>query len=170
MQHFLSASNGRKLWALVHVLAFCVSCPYAFAQTVPHYTDSVWLPHEWSVSSDSIDKSSSDLELLAVDDTEFYVYFHGAKNSRESDSLLMVYLNNNITIPQGMNNCSITKVSVFFKITVSGKSKICTISLCDDKLRRELIRVVSEMPDWIWDGSVPLSHRKEINRMFHVNL
>jgi TonB family protein len=92
------------------------------------------------------DENIIDSNFIAIDDTEFCIMFPGG------DKALIKYLKKNIVFPPDIKERGIEgRVYVSFYVNEKGKVENVRIedSLCED-IDKEVVRVISEMPNWIW--------------------
>jgi|WetSurMetagenome_2_1015567.scaffolds.fasta_scaffold01666_10 TonB family protein len=93
------------------------------------------------------DKNYIDSSFIAIDDTEFCIKFPGG------DKAFIKYLKKNIVLPPDLKERGIEgRVYASFYVNEKGKVENVRIeeSLCED-IDKEVLRVISEMPNWKWD-------------------
>ena len=85
------------------------------------------------------------LENVLFDDTEFCIKFHGG------DKALRKYIKKNLQFHK--EDCKIGgKVLASFKVNEKGKVEDVKIEKgLNEKIDKEVLRVISEMPNWKWD-------------------
>jgi TonB family protein len=125
-----------------------------------------------TADSISISKKTAqkNVSLLYFDDTELFVYFKGGNDGPSSDKLLQNFLLKNIVFPDSAVKLGIEgTVIANFTITKTGKvSDISIISKTNPILNNEVIRVLSLMPDWVWDKNIKENKRINVKRTLPV--
>ena len=93
--------------------------------------------------------------LIGFDDTELFVTFPGG------DDEFLKYLENNIQYPDSAVKAKIEgKVYARFKIDTLGIiSDIRIIQGLSTDIDNEVIRVISKIPDWVWDDRIKKNRR-----------
>jgi hypothetical protein len=119
---------------------------------VSQNTDIIKFKPEYdTIADDSILnqlKSIPDSSILFyVDDSEFCIQFPGG------DKAWMEYLKENFILPADVKDMQI-EGSVCVSFTINEKGKVGNIkidrSLCEN-IDAIVVKVISEMPDWIWN-------------------
>ena len=108
---------------------------------------------------------------LSNDDRELFVYFQGGKDGITSDSLLLKYVNENLTYPDSAYKAKI-EGQVFVCFTIDGKGQISDIKIIEGSnpyFDKEVIRLISNMPNWVWDEKIKKSDRKLTTRTLPIN-
>jgi len=115
-------------------------------------------------------KSESKKVFLTTDDRELYVYFQGGKDGLTSDSLLQKYLAENLVYPDSAYKAKIeSKLYVSFKIGIDGKVEdIKIIKGSNPYFDKEVIRLVSTMPNWTWDERIKETDRRKTKRTLPI--
>jgi len=113
---------------------------------------------------------NADKVYLSNDDRELFVYFPGGKDGISSDSLLLKYVAENLTYPGSAFNAKIEgKVFVSFAIDSNGKiSDIKITRGSNSYFEKEVIRLITNMPDWVWDEKIKMSDRKLTTRTLPI--
>lgn len=108
--------------------------------------------------------------FLYIDDTDLFVYFKGGNDGPSSDRLLQEFLTKNIIYPDSASKFGIEgKVIANFTITKTGRvTDISVISKTNSTLNKEVIRVLSVMPDWVWDKKIKAQKRKDVKRTLPI--
>jgi TonB family protein len=112
-----------------------------------------------------------DKVYLSTDDRELFVYFPGGNDGITSESLLLKYIAKNLTYPDSAYNAKREgKVFVSFTIDINGKiSDIKITKGSNPYFDKEVIRLISNMPNWVWDEKIKKSDRKLTTRTLPIN-
>jgi TonB family protein len=107
--------------------------------------------------------------LPMIDDSEFFIYFHGG-NGFTSDTLLRNFIRKNVIYPDSAEKKGIEgSVSVTFQIDKNGIVSHPEIVKSSNQIfNAEAIRLVSIMPNWDWDPIVSNNRRKTVMRGFSI--
>src|ERR1035437_3019624 len=111
----------------------------------------------------------TDKVYAIIDDRDLFVYFPGA-NGATSDSLLIKYVNENLTYPDSAYNAKI-EGEVFVSFTIGCNGEISDIKITKGSnpyFDKEVIRLISAMPNWIWDEKIKMSDRKLTTRTLPI--
>ena len=108
---------------------------------------------------------------LTTDDRELYVYFPGGKDGITSDSLLLHYITEYLIYPDSAYKAKIEgKVYVSFAIGTDGEiSDIRILKGSNPYFDKEVIRLVSSMPNWVWDARIKETDRRKTTRTLPIN-
>ncbi|MEI7595684.1 MAG: energy transducer TonB [Bacteroidota bacterium] len=109
----------------------------------------------------------TDTSFIGIDDTELFVYFHGGKDEPSSLALLYKYISKNLIYPDSARKMGIEgTVYVSFSINEIGKISDINIDkgLCPE-IDHEVIKLVSNMPDWNWDKRIKPKSRQYKKRL-----
>jgi len=108
---------------------------------------------------------TSDSTLLIIDDSELFVDFPGGEKA------LNRFINKNLLYPESARKGKVEGlVYVNFTIDCNGKiSNIKIVKGSNPYLDNEVIRVISIMPDWIWDKKIEMKDRKPVQRTLPIN-
>lgn len=106
-----------------------------------------------------------DSTLLIIDDTELFVDFPGGEKAMNK------FINKNLTYPKAAITDKIEGlVYVNFTIDCSGEiSNIKIVKGSNPYLDNEVIRLISIMPNWIWDKKIEMKNRKSVQRTLPIN-
>ena len=105
--------------------------------------------------------NDTDKVYASNDDRGLFVYFPGANDGATSDSLLLKYVNKNLTYPDSAYKAKI-EGQVFVCFTIDSKGQISDIKITKGSnpyFDKEVIRLFSAMPDWIWDEKIKMTDR-----------
>lgn len=116
-------------------------------------------------------ENEKDKVYLTTNDEELYVYFHGGKDGPTSDSLLLKYLTENLIYPDSAYKAKIEgKLYVSFTIGIDGKiTDIKIIKGSNPYFDKEVIRLISTMPNWAWDKRIKETDRRKTTRTLPIN-
>ncbi len=108
-------------------------------------------------------------QYLGLDDTDLYVYFPGG-NGKTSVTLLYKYLSEHIIyLDSALKKHIEGKVMVSFTIdTVGNIDNIKIVKGSYSFFNIEAVRVVSSMPNWIWDKNIKRQNRKEVMKVLPI--
>jgi TonB family protein len=111
-----------------------------------------------------------DSNLFYIGDSELFVYFQGGKDGPSSDKLLFKFIRENLSYPDSALKAGIEgKVYVSFTIGTIGKiSNIEIVKGANSYFNSEVIRLISSMPDWIWDEKIKMKDRKLTKRTLPI--
>ena len=115
--------------------------------------------------------SSLDSSILCFDDRELYVYFPGGKDGLSSDKYLFKFIRKNLTYPISAFKAGI-EGKVFVSFTIDNNGKILNIEIVKGSnpyFDSEVIRLISIMPDWIWNKKIEMKDRKLTKRTLPIN-
>jgi TonB family protein len=115
--------------------------------------------------------TENDKVYLITDDRELYVYFHGGKDGKTSDSLLLKYLSENIIYPDSAYKAKI-EGKIFVSFTIDCKGQISNIKItkgCNPYFDKEVIRLISSMPNWIWEEKIKMTDRMTTTRTLPIS-
>lgn len=115
--------------------------------------------------------SSFDSIITCLDDRELYVYFPGGKDAPSSDKNLFKFISKNLTYPvSAIKDSIVGKVFVSFTIDNNGMiSNTKIVNGSNPYFDSEVFRLISIMPDWIWDKKIELKDRKLTKRILPIN-
>jgi hypothetical protein len=107
-----------------------------------------------------------DKPFIVIDDVENYVYFPGG------DSAFKIFFNKNVSFSDSiMQPDTSGTVLVSFQIDITGKvSNIMVIQGLSKKIDREIVRVMSLMPDWEWDKRIDSKKRKDCTKQLPIKI
>lgn len=112
-----------------------------------------------------------DKVYLSNDDRELFVYFQGGKDGITSDSLLLKYVSENLIYPDSAYKAKI-EGKVFVSFTIDCKGKISNIKITKGSnpyFDAEVIRLISNMPNWIWDEKIKTKERMTTTRTLPIS-
>jgi len=112
-----------------------------------------------------------DKVYLSNDDRELFVYFQGGKDGITSDSLLLKYVSENLIYPDSAYNAKM-EGKVFVSFTIDCKGQISNIMITKGSnpyFDTEVIRLISSMPNWIWDEKIKTTDRKTTTRTLPIS-
>lgn len=114
--------------------------------------------------------TEKDKVYLTTDDRELYVYFQGGKDGLTSDSLLLKYLTDNLVYPDSAYKAKIEgKLYVSFTIDTDGSvANIKIIKGSNPYFDKEVIRLISTMPNWVWDGRIKEIDKRKTTRTLPI--
>jgi TonB family protein len=103
-------------------------------------------------------------------DGDLFVYFPGANDGATSDSLLSKYVTENLIYPDSALKAKI-EGEVFVEFTIGRKGQISNIKITKGSnpyFDKEVIRLISAMPNWIWDEKIKMTHRVVTTRTLPI--
>lgn len=104
--------------------------------------------------------------FLSNDDSELFVYFPGGKDGPTSDGLLFNFLKINLVYPEAAGKAGV-EGTVYVSFTIDINGKISNIEITqggNPYFDAEAIRVISVMPNWVWDKKIAIKNRKLTRR------
>jgi len=113
---------------------------------------------------------NTDKVYLSNDDRELFVYFPGGNDGFTSESLLLKYVAENLTYPDSAYNAKIEgKVFVSFTLDCNGKISNMKITKGSNPyFDKEVFRLITNMPDWVWDEKIKKTDRKLTTRTLPI--
>lgn len=110
-----------------------------------------------------------DTQLNFTDDRDLFVYFPGGDGAT-TEKLLLEYINQHLVYPDSAQKAGIEgKLLVQFEIGKTGKiSNVEIINGSSPFFDKEVLRLFSSMPDWVWDKKVPMTDRRQVIRMVPI--
>jgi len=114
--------------------------------------------------------NDTDKVYASNDDRGLFVYFPGGKDGITSDSLLLKYVNENLTYPDSAYKAKI-EGQVFVCFTIDDKGQISDIKIIEGSnpyFDKEVIRLISAMPNWIWDEKIKMTDRIVTTRILPI--
>ena len=126
----------------------------------------------------SIEKNKRDTKnecderiYVTLDDTEFFVYFQDCKDYNCSIEALKEYISQNLNYPaSSIQENKEGTVVVSFEIDQNGKiDDIKILKQVSLDIDNEVLRVISNMPDWNWDSKIEFERRKNVYRVLPIN-
>lgn len=117
-------------------------------------------------SSKTVSIDSAGTSFL-IDDSELYVYFPEGKDGPSSDRLLKQFITENIIYPDSARKHKIEGiVYVSFLIDQNGYvSDPVIIKSSNAIFNVEAKRLISIMPNWVWDKNIAMNYRKITKRI-----
>ena len=109
-------------------------------------------------------------KVYEVLDGDLFVYFPGASDGTTSDSLLSKYVTENLIYPDSALKAKI-EGEVFVEFTIGRKGQISDIKITkgsNPSFDKEVIRLISAMPNWIWDEKIKMTHRVVTKRTLPI--
>jgi TonB family protein len=117
------------------------------------------------LSSDSTNVHVSDKDLFVIDDRELFVKFPGGEQG------LKKFIIKNLKYPESAIRDSIEGI-VHVKFLIDENGKVFNITIengLSEDIDKESIRLVSIMPNWIWDKKLKRTERKVTQRILPLN-
>lgn len=110
-------------------------------------------------------KDSVDLSFPYIDDREFSLNFPGG------DKALLNYIKTNLQYPDSALKARIEgKVYVSFMINGYGEiSEIEIIKGLCPIINNEVVKLISKMPNWVWDDNVTPNERIKLKRIIPIS-
>jgi TonB family protein len=112
-----------------------------------------------------------DKVYLSNDDRELFVYFQGGKDGITSDSLLIKYISENLIYPDSAYKANM-EGKVFVSFTIDCEGHISNIKITKGSnpyFDTEVLRLISNMPNWIWDEKIKPTERMTITRTLPIS-
>jgi len=132
---------------------------------------TIFLMCSTSLFSQQNTEKEVDKVYLLNDDRELYVYFPGGKDGITSESLLIKYVSENLIYPDSAYKAKI-EGKVFVSFTIDCKGKISNIKITKGSnpyFNKEVIRLISSMPNWIWDEKIKMKDRMTTTRTLPIS-
>lgn len=109
-------------------------------------------------------KNTSNDSTFYIDDTELFVNFP------KGEKALIKYIKKNLHYPDSAVKARI-EGNVFVSFVVDESGKISDIKITkglNPIIDNEVIRMISNMPNWVWDKRIKLKARKRIKKMLPI--
>jgi TonB family protein len=122
----------------------------------------IWLVND-SIINSELKQTPAD-SLAIIDDSELFVSFPGGLNA------LNDYLKANLIYPDSAVKLGLSgRVIVSFWIDNFGKISKIKIERGDySLLNKEVVKLISSMPDWVWDERIALNSRRSTRRALSI--
>ena len=110
-------------------------------------------------------QSKLDSSFIVIDDTELFVSFPGGEKA------LKKFISKNLIYPEPAIKERIEgQVLASFTIDKNGKiSNIVIVKESNPYFDSEVVRLISIMPDWIWDKRIEMKDRKLTKRTLPIS-
>jgi TonB family protein len=110
-------------------------------------------------------QSKLDSSFIVIDDTELFVSFPGGEKA------LKKFISKNLIYPEPAIKERIEgQVLASFTIDKNGKiSNIVIVKESNPYFDSEVVRLISIMPDWIWDKRIQMKDRKLTKRTLPIS-
>ena len=148
-----------SLIKLFFTLSLTINTFSLFSQNSPTKIDSTEEDLPFTETYSQLDET-----IQYIDDSEFFVYFSGGKDSKSSNKHLNKFLKQNLIYPDSAVKDRIEgKVYVSFTIDSVGHVANIKIEKGSNKyFDDEVMRVMSIMPNWEWDKNVKVILRRKL--------
>jgi TonB family protein len=99
-----------------------------------------------------------------IDDTELFVNFPGGEEA------LRKFIKKNLYYPDSAVKAGIDgKVIISFNVSENGKlTDIRIIKGISSDINQEVIKLVRDMPDWVWDRRIEPNERKQVKKCLQI--